>query len=80
MAHPKGLTYKAVTDTLLNSDSEEDFGSDNNNELSESEGEYEYQSDQGAEGKLPMNSVAAAAVRKKNKGWKNGSEPFVFIS
>jgi len=57
MAHPKGLTYNAVTDTLLNSDSEEDFGRDNNNELSESEGEYEYQSDLGAEGQLPTNSI-----------------------
>jgi len=46
MAHLKGLTYKAVTDNLLNSDFEEDFGSDNNNELSESEGEYGYQSDE----------------------------------
>ena len=42
MAHPKGLAYKAVTDTLLNSDSEEDFGSENNNELSDSEGELLY--------------------------------------
>jgi hypothetical protein len=33
MVHPKGLTDKAVTDILLNSDSEEDFGIDNNNEL-----------------------------------------------
>jgi hypothetical protein len=59
MARSKGLTYKAVTDTFLNSDSEEDFGSDNSNELSESEGDNENQSDQsGAEGKLPMNSIA----------------------
>jgi hypothetical protein len=39
MVHPKGLTDKAVTDILLNSNSEEDFGSDNNNELSENESE-----------------------------------------
>jgi hypothetical protein len=72
MAHPTGLTYKAVTDTLQNSDSEEDFGSGNSNELSESEGEYEYQSDPVAEGKLPMNSIAAAAARKEQmvEGWK----------
>lgn len=41
MVHPKGLTDKAVTDILLNSDSEEDFGIDNNNELSGSESECE---------------------------------------
>jgi hypothetical protein len=72
MAHPKGLAYKAVTDTLLNSDSEEDFGSENNNELSDSEGEYQYESDPGAEGKLSTNSKAAAAARKKQrvKEWK----------
>jgi hypothetical protein len=72
MAHSKGLAYKAVTDTLLNSDSEEDFGSENNNELSDSEGEYQYQSDPGVEGKLPTNSIAAAAAQKKQrvKEWK----------
>jgi hypothetical protein len=36
MVHPKGLADKTVTDILLNSESEEDFGSDNN-ELSDSE-------------------------------------------
>jgi hypothetical protein len=72
MAHHKGLAYKAVTDTLLNSDSEEDFGSDNNTELSESEGEYEYHCDPGAEGKLPRDSIAAAAAQKKQRveEWK----------
>jgi len=40
--------------------------------LSDSEGVYEYESDPGAEGKLLMNSIAAAAVRKKQRveEWK----------
>jgi len=63
MVHPKGPTDKAVTDILLNSDSEEDFGSDNNNELSESE--YESQGDSGAEDEVPMGSVDATATWKK---------------
>ena len=68
MVHPKGLTDKAVTDILLNSDSEEDFGS----ELSESESEYESQSDSGAEDKLPMGSVDATIMWKKQRveEWK----------
>jgi hypothetical protein len=37
MVHPKGMTDTAVTDILLNIDSEEDYGSEKNNELSESE-------------------------------------------
>jgi hypothetical protein len=65
MVHPKGLADKAVTDILLNSDSEEDFGSDNNNELSESECDYESQSDSGAEDKLPMGSVHTTTACKK---------------
>jgi hypothetical protein len=32
MGHPKGLTDKAVTDMLINSDSQEGFGSDINDE------------------------------------------------
>jgi hypothetical protein len=72
MLHPKGLTDKAVTDILLNSDSGEDFGSDNNNELSESESEYESQSNSGAEAKLPMGSVDATTMWKKQRmeEWK----------
>jgi hypothetical protein len=35
--------------------------------LSESEGEYEYQSDPGAEGKLTTNSIAAAAAARKKQ-------------
>jgi len=40
--------------------------------LSDSEGVYEYESDPGAEGKLLMNSIAATAVRKKQRveEWK----------
>jgi hypothetical protein len=40
--------------------------------LSESEAEYEYQSDPDAEGKLPTNSIAAAAEWKKQRveEWK----------
>ena len=71
MVHPKGLNDKAVTDILLNSDSE-DFGSDNNNELSESESEYESQSDSGAEDKLPTGNVDATTMWKKQREeeWK----------
>jgi hypothetical protein len=68
MVHPTGLTDKAVTDILLNSESEEDFGSDNNNELSESERKYRSQSDSGAEDILPMASVDATTTWKKTKG------------
>jgi hypothetical protein len=42
MVQAKGLTDRADAD-ILNNDSEEDFGSDNNKELSESESEYESQ-------------------------------------
>ena len=41
MVQAKGLTNRAVANIILNNDSEEDFGSDNNNEFSESESEYE---------------------------------------
>lgn len=72
MVHPKGLTDKAVTDILLNSDSEEDFGIDNNNELTGSESECESQSDLGAEDELTMGSVVATTMWKKQRvgEWK----------
>jgi hypothetical protein len=41
MVQAKGPTDRAVADITRNNDSEGDFGSDNNNELSESESEYE---------------------------------------
>jgi len=59
------LTDRAVADIILSNDSEEDFGSDNNSELSESESEYESQSDSDAEDKLPMQSVDETAAWKK---------------
>jgi hypothetical protein len=37
VVHAKDVSDKAVEDILLNSDSEEAFGSDNNSESSESE-------------------------------------------
>jgi hypothetical protein len=80
MAHPKGLTEKAVTDILLNSDSEEDFGSDNNNEWSESESEYESQSDSGAKHKIPMGSADGTTTWKKTKGGRMGVESLMYIS
>ena len=60
MVQAKGLTDKEVADIILNNDSEEDFGSDNNSELSESE--YESQSDSDTEDKLPMHSVDETAA------------------
>ncbi|GFG29303.1 hypothetical protein Cfor_03731 [Coptotermes formosanus] len=71
MAHAKGLTDKAVEDILLNSDSEEDFGSDNNSESSDN-GQYKSQSVSEAEHKLPTVSGAATTALKKQKveGWK----------
>jgi len=80
MVHPKGLTDKAVTDILLNSDSEEDFGIYNNNELSVSESECESQTDLDAEDKLPMGSVVATTMWKKTKGGRKEVEPLMFIS
>lgn len=67
MVQAKGLTDRAVADIILNNDSEEDFGSDNNNELSESESEYKSQSDSEAEDKLLTHSVDETAVWNKNK-------------
>jgi hypothetical protein len=72
MVHPKDLTDNAVTDIPLNSDSEENFGSDKNNELSGTESEYESQSYLGAEDKLPMGSANATTMWKKQRleEWK----------
>jgi hypothetical protein len=65
MAHAKGLSDKAAEDILPNCDSEEDFGSANDSELSDSQSQYESQSDLEAEDKLPMSSGDATTVRKK---------------
>lgn len=72
MVHPKGLTDTTVTDILLNSYSEEGYCSDNNNEFSESESEYESQSELGAKDKLPMGRVDATTTWKKQRveEWK----------
>jgi hypothetical protein len=67
MVQAKGLTDTAVADITLNNDSEEDFGSENNNELRESESEYESQSDSDAEDKLPMHSADETAAWRKQK-------------
>jgi len=67
MVQAKGLTDRAVADITLNNDSEEDFGSDNNSGLSDSESEYESQSDPDAEDKLPMHSADETAAWKKQK-------------
>jgi hypothetical protein len=71
MVHGKGLSNKAVEDILLKSGSEEDFGSDNDSELSESESQYESQSDSEAKDKLSKGSGCATTARKKQKveGW-----------
>jgi hypothetical protein len=72
MGHPKGLTDKAVTDILIISDPQEDFGSDINDELSKSESECESQWGSGAEDKLLLGSVGAPTVQKKQRveEWK----------
>jgi hypothetical protein len=64
MVHVKGLNDTAIVDILLNSDSEEDFSSDNNNELSKSGTEYESQRVSDIEDKLPMHSVDETAAQK----------------
>jgi hypothetical protein len=71
MAHGKGMSDKAVEDILLNCDSEEDFGSDNDSQLSESESQYESQSDSEVKDKLPMGSGDATTAQKKQnvEGW-----------
>jgi hypothetical protein len=56
MGHPKGLTDKVVTDILINSDSQEVFGSDINNDSSESESECESQRGLGTKDKHPPNA------------------------
>jgi hypothetical protein len=70
--HAKGLSDKAVEVILLNSDSEKNFGSDNNNESSDSESQYENQSDSEVEDKLPTVSGDGTTVQKKQKleEWK----------
>lgn len=65
MGHPKGLTDKAVTDILINSDSQEDFGSDINDESSEIE--CESQRSLGMEDKHPTGSVDVTALQKKKQ-------------
>jgi hypothetical protein len=55
MAHAKGLSGKAVENILLNTDSQEDFGS----ESSESESQYESRSDT-----KPMGCGDATTARK----------------
>jgi hypothetical protein len=67
MVQAKGLPDRAAVDITLNNNSEEDFASDNNNELSESESEYKSQSDSDAEDKLPMHSVDETVAWKKQK-------------
>jgi hypothetical protein len=72
MGHPKGLTDKAVVDILIISDSQEDFGSDVNDESSESESECESQRGLCAEVELSTGSVDATTVQKKQRveEWK----------
>lgn len=72
MGHPKGLTDKVVTDILINSDCEEDFGSDINSDLSESESECESQRGLGMKDKHPTVSVDVTPLQKKQRleEWK----------
>jgi hypothetical protein len=71
VGHPKGLTDNAVTDILINSDSEEDFGSDSY-ELSGSESECESQRGLDVEDKLQTGNVDVTTVRRKQRlgEWK----------
>jgi hypothetical protein len=69
--HGRGLSDKAVVDIVLDSDSEEDFGSDNKSELIERGSQYESQSDS----KQKINSpqvVVMQQLRGRNEKWKDG--------